>query len=119
RFVAFYRQTVDSSGKSTADIAFVDSNGGPDIKRFVVDAQLLPTGKTAPQWSADGKFIYFVRLRDGASNIWKQPIGGSEPNQVTYLKSGRIYDFAFSPDESQIALSYSPFSRDVVQINYR
>jgi len=119
RFVAFYRKYVNADGKSTVDVAYVESSGGHDIKRFAVDAQLLPTGKTAPQWSADGKFIYFARLRDGASNIWKQPIDGSEPTQVTHLKRGRIYDFTFSPDESQVALSYGPFSRDVVQINYR
>ena len=119
RFVAFYRKYVNAGGKSTADVAYVESSGGHDIKRFAVDAQLLPTGKTAPQWSADGKSIYFVKLKGGASNIWKQPIDGSEPTQVTHLKSGRIYNFAFSPDESQVALSYGPFSRDVVQINYR
>ena len=119
RFVAFYRPHVDSSGKSTVDIAYVDSNGGQDIKRFADDAQLLPTGKTAPLWSADGKSIYFVRLKDGASNIWKQPIDGSEPTQITRLKSGRIYNFTFSPDEKQMALSYCAFSRDVVQIDYR
>jgi len=119
RFVAFYRPHSNSNGKFTADIAYVDSNGGNDIRRFAVDAQLIPDGKTAPQWSGDGKYIYFVRLREGASNIWKQPIDGSEPTQVTHLKSGRIYNFTFSPDESQVALSYGPFSRDIVQINYR
>lgn len=119
KFVAFYSPRVNSAGGSTVDIAYVSSDGGGDIKRFVVDAQLLENGKTAPQWSADGKSIYFVRLRDGASNIWKQPIDGSEPMQITHLKTGRIYNFAFSPDESQIALSYGPFSRDIVQIDYR
>jgi Tol biopolymer transport system component len=119
RFVTFYRPHVDTNGKFTADIAYVDSNGGTDIGRFKVDAQFLASGKTAPQWSSDGRSIYFVRLRDGASNIWKLPIDGSEPTQITHLKSGRIYNFTLSPDESQIALSYGLFSRDAVQIDYR
>jgi len=119
RFVAFCRPYVDANGKATVDIAYVDSMGGSDLKRFAVDAQMLETGKAAPQWSADGKSLYFVRLRDGASNIWKQPLDGSEPTQLTHLKSGRIYNFMFSPDESQIALSYSSLNRDIVQIDYR
>jgi Tol biopolymer transport system component len=49
RFVAFYRPHVDANGKFTADIAYVDSNGGTDIGRFAVDAQFLASGKTAPQ----------------------------------------------------------------------
>jgi len=71
---------------------------------------------TRPQWSSDGSSIYFVRLKDGASNIWKQPIDGSEPTQITQFSSGRIYNFAFSPDEKQIAISYGPYDRDAVMI---
>jgi Tol biopolymer transport system component/DNA-binding winged helix-turn-helix (wHTH) protein len=117
RFVAYFRSRRDTNGKATTDIAIVDSQGGHDLKQFKIDAQRLQhVANTRPQWSSDGSSIYFVRLKDGASNIWKQPIDGSEPTQITQFSSGRIYNFAFSPDEKQIAISYGPYNRDAVMI---
>lgn len=37
----------------------------------------------APNWSGDGKWIYFASLRSGQWNIWKAPATGGDPVQVT------------------------------------
>jgi Tol biopolymer transport system component/DNA-binding winged helix-turn-helix (wHTH) protein len=38
----------------------------------------------APNWSADGKFLYFGSNRSGTWQIWKEPLDGSRaPQQVT------------------------------------
>jgi Tol biopolymer transport system component len=39
--------------------------------------------EAAPNWSADGKFIYFASDRMGQSNIWRQPALGGPAVQVT------------------------------------
>ncbi len=49
----------------------------------------------APNWSKDGKWIYFGSDRDGAWQVWKCPAAGGEPIRVT--TSGG-YEAMESPD---------------------
>jgi hypothetical protein len=50
------------------------------------------------------------------SNITRQPIDGSPPAQVTQFSTGRIFNFAYSPDGQQLALSRGSLDSDVVLI---
>jgi Tol biopolymer transport system component len=68
------------------------------------------------QWTPDGRAIYYIALNNGVSNIWRQPIDGSPPAQVTQFATGRIFNFAYSPDGQQLALSRGSFDSDVVLI---
>jgi TolB protein len=77
--------------------------------------QLTDTGafNDGPEFSADGKFIYFTSDRGGGSmQIWRMKVDGSEPQQVT---NGEGWNNAFphvSPDGTQIAfLSFPPGDR--------
>lgn len=38
---------------------------------------------TDPVWSNDGQSIYFVSDRDGVRNLWRLPLAGGEPEQIT------------------------------------
>ena len=40
----------------------------------------------------------YVDMRNGASNVWRQPVDGGPPQQITNFKSGRIFRFAWSRD---------------------
>jgi Tol biopolymer transport system component len=98
-------------------IALVSFNGNEIIKTFGAKLEISPTSdKQNLQWTPDGRAVYFVALNDGVSNIWQQPIDGSQPVQVTNFKDGRIFNFAFSPGGSQLALSRGTFNSDVVLI---
>jgi DNA-binding winged helix-turn-helix (wHTH) protein/Tol biopolymer transport system component len=98
-------------------IALVSSDGGEIIRSFDVTLQNNPAGDNQKlQWTPDGSSIYFVSLKNGISNIWKQPVDGFLPVQVTDFKDGRIFNFAFSPDGKQLALSRGTFNSDVVLI---
>ena len=97
--------------------ALIASGGGAIIKTFDAKLQNKPfTDKRNLQWTADGGGIYFVALTDGVSNIWRQPLDGSTPVPVPDFKDGRIFNFGFSPDEKQIALSRGTVNSDVVLI---
>jgi Tol biopolymer transport system component/DNA-binding winged helix-turn-helix (wHTH) protein len=58
---------------------------------YVIDAdgrnlRALTSGdydNSGPSWSRDGQSIYFASRRSGASQIWKQRLGGGPPVQVT------------------------------------
>ncbi|MDQ3710778.1 MAG: serine/threonine-protein kinase [Acidobacteriota bacterium] len=54
------------------------------------------------RWSPNGKSIAYIVTRKGISNLYSQPLDGSQPKQLTNFTSNRIYSFDFSPDEKQI-----------------
>jgi hypothetical protein len=61
-----------------------------------------------------------VLTRNGAANIWEQPIAGGPPRQITNFTSGLIFDFSWSRDGKQMFLSRGENSSDVILIsNFR
>lgn len=72
--------------------------------------QLTQGDKSAsnPQWSPDGKWIYFTSARSGKGNIYRIPVDGGESEQVTDLK-GVLGGYKVSPDGKVIAFTqYEP-----------
>jgi Tol biopolymer transport system component len=98
-------------------IALMPFDGGKIIKTFDAKLETNPvSNKQKLQWTPDGRAMNFILLNDGVSNIWRQPIDGSAPVQVTNFKEDRIFNFAFSADSLQLALSRGTFNSDVVLI---
>jgi len=52
--------------------------------------QLTFSGKsdTAPQWSKDGKTLYFLSSRSGGSQLWALDASGGEARKVTSFEAG-------------------------------
>jgi Tol biopolymer transport system component/predicted Ser/Thr protein kinase len=96
-------------------IEVVPSSGG-DL-RFI---GLLPGGAESLRWSPDGKGIQYLLTRNGATNVWEQPLAGGDPHPVTKFASGLIFSFAWSRDGKQLLLSKGSDSNDVILIsNFR
>lgn len=112
--IAFYRGV--SSSTSAPTIAIIPADGGEIMKEFAVPVQFSRNwfARTTVQWSSDGQAVYFISLRDRTSNIFRQPLDGKEPTQITDFKDGLIFNFAFSPDGSKLLISRGSFSRDVI-----
>lgn len=65
-------------------------------------------------WAPDESGLDYVDTRNGVSNIWRQPLTGRPPVQITRFSTGRILSFAWSRDGRWLSLA-SGFSRsDVV-----
>lgn len=100
--------------------AIIPFGGGEVIKTFqpflrnsrVEHAQGY--GKDTVQWTPDGQAIDYAVFNDNASNIWRQPLDGSQPFQVTNFNDQQIFNFAYSPDGKRLALSRGTYGRDVV-----
>jgi hypothetical protein len=61
-----------------------------------------------------------VLTRNGASNIWEQPLTGGPPYQLTKFTSGLIANFAWSRDGKQLLLTKFNRTSDVILIsNFR
>lgn len=51
-----------------------------------------------PQTTPDSQYVFFNSNRNGAFNIWRSRIDGSEPEQITFGESGQQFYPQISPD---------------------
>jgi Tol biopolymer transport system component len=83
-------------------VFFSNASGNRDIYVVRADASGLPKRLTTdpsidgdPDWSADGKSIYFASDRSGQQAIWKVPAHGGEAVPVPHIDGGLAVE---SPD---------------------
>jgi len=71
------------------------------------------------QWTPDGQALTYVDARNGAPNLWMQPLDGSPPKQLTNFKEKEylIHYFAWSRDGKYLVISRGFQTSDVVLIN--
>ncbi len=81
RQVAFVvRETDYDANKGRFDI-WIANTDGSSVHRMTTS----PDADTDPQWSSDGKWLYFSSTRSGSSQIWRIDPRGGEAQQVTKL----------------------------------
>ncbi|HLJ28913.1 MAG TPA: protein kinase [Candidatus Angelobacter sp.] len=88
----------------------VPSSGGDPLYTISAD----PGGTQRLRFTPDGKSLAYELNEHGVSNLWSVPLSGGDPRQLTNFKSDLIFDFAWSRDGRQLALSRGQISRDVV-----
>jgi hypothetical protein len=73
--------------------------------------------QVVPEWTEDSRSL--ITLRDmNRSNLWLQPIDGSDPQQLTKFDDGVIRSFAVSPDFKRLAISRGNHSAEAVLISF-
>ena len=118
------RAQVSPDGKMLAYIAWgatmsspsvltvVPFDGGEPLYRFD-----LPAAAGGFRWAPAGKALDYMLTRGGVSNIWRQPLAGGPPKQITDFKAGLIFGFDWSYDGKQLALARGTASHDVILIS--
>jgi serine/threonine protein kinase/tricorn protease-like protein len=91
-------------------LAVIPSEGGKPLKTLP-----FPEGADV-RWSPGGDALTYVLDAGGVSNLWRQPLDGSAPKQITDFKSDRIFAYDWSEDGRRIFLSRGSETRDVVLI---
>jgi eukaryotic-like serine/threonine-protein kinase len=90
-------------------------DGGAPIRQLE-----WPVSAGAFQWATMGDAVDYVLTKNGISNIWRQKLTGGPPKQITNFESGLIFDFDWSRDGKQLALTRGGESSDVILIsNFR
>jgi eukaryotic-like serine/threonine-protein kinase len=113
KFVVFSFQEGSPVPQLKAEV--IPAEGGKSLHVFQ-----LPRGVGTLRWSPDGKALQYLLTRNGATNVWEQPLSGGNPRQFTHFTSGLIFDFSWSRDGKQLLLSKGDQSSDVVLItNFR
>ena len=100
---------VPSQGWSLAVIAV---DGGPPVKNLKVSQN-----SKIWRWSPDGKGLQYILMKDGASNIWEQPLVGGPPRQLTKFTSGEIFNFNWTLDGKTLLLTRGETTSDVVLLS--
>ncbi len=87
--------------------------GGPAIDTFYEE----DTGNY--NWTPDGDLSY-EKTEGGIENVWKRPLQGGQPVQLTHFDADLIQDYAWSPDGKQIVVSHGRTDSDIVLLkNFR
>lgn len=97
-----------------AQLAVVSADDGAVVKTLEMPAS---SRAVMFRWDADGRGFVFVNTINGVSNLWRQPLDGGKPAQITDFKSDEIYNFAYSQDGRQLALARGFASHDAVMIS--
>jgi eukaryotic-like serine/threonine-protein kinase len=110
--------------KAALEILSADSGQLLQTIPFLPGAQ--SNGETTPKllWTPDSRDVIYGVDKDGAINLWEQPIGepGAHsavppPRQLTNFVSENVFAAAFSPDGKELAFARGRSITDVVLIS--
>jgi Tol biopolymer transport system component len=105
-------ENPSSTSANPYQLKIIPADGGAALYKFN-----WPASASAPRWAAAGDAVEYPLTRSGVSNIWRQKLGGGPPKQITNLESGLIFDFDWSRDGRQLALTRGSKSSDVILIS--
>jgi Tol biopolymer transport system component len=111
KLLAYYVE--DDQTKRTRLIVVRFDDGAP-FKTFD-----LPVTASADvwRWSPDSRSLVYTDTQGGVSNLWRLPLDGARPTQISDFKSDTIRYFSYSRDGRQLALSRGNITRDAVLIS--
>ena len=106
----------DAAGSGEWQLAIIPSEGGRPTR--VLDLSIQAVNALAGLWwTPDSRSLVYVETRRGVSNVWKLPLTGGTPEQLTKFDSGQIFNLALSHDGRRLALARGSISSDVVLIS--
>jgi Tol biopolymer transport system component len=92
-----YWQFSDPPGQR-AQLAIIPSAGEEPPRVFEVALSTVAGWDGILQWTADGHALTYVDYRDNKQNIWKQPVDGGPPSQLTDFRDNQIFAFDWLRD---------------------
>ncbi|HEX4951748.1 MAG TPA: hypothetical protein VFZ34_34130 [Blastocatellia bacterium] len=92
KLLAYYHRGAETQHKR---IHIVSVETGQRVQTLAIPhtAYLL-------QWLKAG--LCYAEIRQGVTNLWRLPLNGRPPEQMTDFKADIITQFAWSPDETQL-----------------
>ena len=107
----FFTMQSDMTPNAPRRIVVLPVEGGEPLRTF--DAS---PGLDMLRWSPDGQGIDYVVRREGASGLWRLPLAGGQPRQLTDLKTYFINWYSWSPDGRQLAVARGNPVTDMILI---
>ena len=108
---------TDEGGQHKNVIVVEDVDGGNKLSLSSAGVVMRP------QWAPDGKALIIDRSTTGGSNLFYQPLDGSQATQITHVDSEPhfVSAYSFSPDGKQVAIGRSRVNNSdlVIFTNFR
>jgi Tol biopolymer transport system component/DNA-binding winged helix-turn-helix (wHTH) protein len=106
----FYRAPLRDA---VGELAIVPMQPGSPMRTFP-----YPDGFSSAtvRWTPDGNALIYVSTHDEVSNLRTIPLDGSEPRNLTEFEADQIFNFAWTQDRRQLALSRGTTAEHVVLI---
>ncbi|RYG80565.1 hypothetical protein EON77_08105, partial [bacterium] len=106
RWVVYTQRSTDldaNRGRTDLWLAGVDEGSAP-ARRLTSHT----ANDSSPRWATDGRSVLFLSDRSGTSQVWRLPLDGGEPAQVTDYPLD-VGTFKPSPDGRLLVLSLEVF----------
>ncbi len=103
RVVYTLRKTDMDANKGRYDLWWTSVSDGQSHRLTTHEAN-----DTAPAWSPDGKYVYFLSTRSDSSQVWRISLDGGEATQVTNLALD-IGTFRLLASGSQLVVSLEAY----------
>jgi eukaryotic-like serine/threonine-protein kinase len=110
KLLAYYAEDEHTKRKRFVVVRFDD---GAPFKTFDLP---VTASEEVWRWSPDSRALVYTDTQGGVSNLWRLPLDGSRPMQISDFKSETIRYFSYSRDGRQLALSRGNITRDAVLI---
>lgn len=94
-------------------VAILSVANGQVLKEFP-DLPIDASRSTPVRWSPDGSALDYVASTGGSSNIWRQPLSGESPRQLTAPGEEKIIYFAWNMNGTQLAYIRGRAESDVM-----
>jgi dipeptidyl aminopeptidase/acylaminoacyl peptidase len=105
RLVYVLREVDFDNNKASTSLWLTTSNGAGPARRLTVSGGSV----ASPQWSPDGRQLYFLSSRSGSMQVWRLDFDGGEAQPVTSYPLD-VGSFKLSPDGSALALNLEVFT---------
>jgi dipeptidyl aminopeptidase/acylaminoacyl peptidase len=102
--IAFTASALDLDKNRRRTDLWVVGMDGTGVRRLTTHE----AGDSNPRWSADGRFLYFLSMRSGSSQVHRIPVEGGEAEQVT-SEPLDVAALLLSPDGSRLAYAMEVF----------
>ena len=96
-------------------LAVLPASGGEPLEVLPLSHQTVNT-VSGLWWTPDGRAVVYADTPHGVSNVWRQPLGGGRPRQLTRFESGQIFALALSRDGRRVAVARGTVEGDVVLV---
>ncbi len=106
----------EDAAKPNWKVAILAPQGGDAVRLF--DVPETVTYDSRLRWTPKSNGITYIDMRNGAANLWVQPMDGTPAHALTAFTSGQIFSFDWSRD-GRLVYSRGMTTSDVVLIRSR